>query len=496
MEGDKVIIDEKEYILKNINCAIPRGVCNNYSCAACYSNSLMSHEKSKWLIDKKINTRLISLGSNKKLSFRCQKCDHVFCSVVKYTLRNMNCSYCCHPPQLLCSRDCDLCFNKSFASHEKSKYWSIEKNGNIKPRDIFTCTGEHFWFDCDICNHSFRIPPCNINYLNQWCPYCSHRKLCKNNDCISCYNNSFASHKGSKTWSYEKNGEITPRNVFLGSSGKYWFDCKECGHSYDQQISSITCNNISCPYCSQCSRILCFDMSCNFCFNKSFASCDKAKYWSPKNSANPRFVFKKTNTLKYLFNCNYCHEDFEAFPLKIFYGRWCNKCKNKTEKLVRDFLIVDNYIFIHQYNKLWQNERIKYSFDFYFPDYNIILEIDGEQHFKHFNKKWESPEESQKKDIFKMKRAIERGISIIRILQEEIWNNKIDWQGILKEYIKKYDTPRILYFANDLSIYDNHIKLYDDPNFNLNNISEDPPEDHINESGNDKIKMDLSSILK
>jgi hypothetical protein len=39
----------------------------------------------------------------------------------------------CNSKQLCDNLECKICFEKSFASHEKSKYWS-DKNDCVKPR--------------------------------------------------------------------------------------------------------------------------------------------------------------------------------------------------------------------------------------------------------------------------------------------------------------------------------------------------------------------------
>jgi DNA-directed RNA polymerase subunit RPC12/RpoP len=120
----------------------------------------------------------------------------------------------------------DILFKKSFASHEKSKYWS-DKNGDVKPRNVFKGTDKKYIFDCNECNHDFTL---NLDAItgkrNRWCPYCSNRKLCIDIDCTRCYEKSFASHKKSKYWS-DKNGDVKPRNVFKGTGKKYIFDCNE-----------------------------------------------------------------------------------------------------------------------------------------------------------------------------------------------------------------------------------------------------------------------------
>ena len=49
------------------------------------------------------------------------------------------------------------------------------------------------------------------------------KQLCDKVDCQTCFDKSFASHEKSKFWS-SKNGDVKPRQVFKGSSNKYWFD--------------------------------------------------------------------------------------------------------------------------------------------------------------------------------------------------------------------------------------------------------------------------------
>lgn len=60
-----------------------------------------------------------------------------------------------------------------------------------------------------------------------------------------------------------------------------------------------------------------------------------------------------------------------------------------------------------------------------------------------------------------MKWALKTGHHVIRIVQEDIWLNKIDWQTLLKDAIEELSkeiTPRVLYIENPLvkSIYQDH----------------------------------------
>lgn len=119
----------------------------------------------------------------------------------------------------------------------------------------------------------------------------------------------FSTHPKSKYWIQEKNGTITPSNIKCNNqSMKYWFRCDICNHDFDSIIHSIT-KGSWCGFCANCRR--CNREDCEFCFNHSFASHDKAKYWSNKNKSKPRdwalccndkfwFICEENMILKYL----------------------------------------------------------------------------------------------------------------------------------------------------------------------------------------------------
>jgi len=126
------------------------------------------------------------------------------------------------------------CFNKSFVSNNKSKYWS-NKN-ELKPRQVFKSSSKQFLFDCE-CGHEFPLILNDCNSGN-WCSYCSNppKKLCDNNYCDKCFEKSFASHEKSKYWS-NKN-ELKPRQIFKSSSNKYFLIC-EYGHDIHMTPANI-----------------------------------------------------------------------------------------------------------------------------------------------------------------------------------------------------------------------------------------------------------------
>lgn len=80
-----------------------------------------------------------------------------------------------------------------FSSHPKAKFWHPVKNGDLSPDNISYGSAKKCWFTCDneICNHDFQCDPNHITSLKNptWCPYCSNKKLCENNECKICYEN-------------------------------------------------------------------------------------------------------------------------------------------------------------------------------------------------------------------------------------------------------------------------------------------------------------------
>ena len=83
--------------------------------------------------------------------------------------------------------------SKTKKGNSKVSCWDDEKNGDMTPRDVDKNSKIKYWFKCDVCNHDFMETLYNITNKNMWCPYCIGKKICEDDDCELCYNNSFAS---------------------------------------------------------------------------------------------------------------------------------------------------------------------------------------------------------------------------------------------------------------------------------------------------------------
>lgn len=339
--------------------------------------------------------------------------------------------------------ECQTCFNRSFASHPKAVYWSI--NNNATPRQTFKSSNFKYKFNCDVCNHEFEMILYCVSGMDNWCQYCAGRKLCNDyENCMDCFNKSFAAHDRSQYWSPKNNKN--PRDVFISESTEYLFICEICSHEFKKRPNTINIRDSWCPYCCYSTAALCSN-DCAQCFNKSFASHERSKYWSNKNNISPRLVCKTTHK-KYVFKCENDHEFVTSVASITNMNSWCPKCLNKTEKKLLKFLN-DNYKITYQPKFDWcrnPDTNRELPFDFLLNEYKIIIELDGGQHFKQV-RNWLPPEEQQKRDLFKMNLANNYGYTIIRIFQEDVWDDN-EWVEKLTNKIKPYDEPTCIFISS------------------------------------------------
>lgn len=334
-----------------------------------------------------------------------------------------------------------MCFSKSVASHTKSCFWS-DKN-SLCPREVMLGSSHKYWFNCDKCHHDFEKRPTDLSYKKTWCPYCTNQKLCDDNGCIECYNKSFASHEKSRYWS--KKNDKSPRQVFKQSKYHALFDCS-CNHEFSIRVEHVARPSKShwCSYCCNPPQKLCENYECTSCYNNSMASHPMTKYWGTKNTVIPRTVFKHS-IIKYWFICDYCNEEYLISTINISKGGGCRKCLRKTQRLVLKFLN-DNYDVEDEKKFEWSlnTKTNKYlKFDYFIQEYNCIIELDGEQHFREI-KNWGSYDNIHKRDIIKTSTAIYNGYIVIRIRQEDVFNNTFDWKEFLKVNLRKHKRPRLI----------------------------------------------------
>ncbi len=169
-----------------------------------------------------------------------------------------------------------------------------------------------------------------------------------------------------------------------------------------------------------------------------------------KNKLRPEQVAISSNK-KYLFICNKCDSEYKQGPSdKTNCGAGCPRCVNKTESFVEDYF-KEYEIEFNTQSSFNSSKR----YDFCLPEFKLIIEIDGDQHFEQVSN-WKSPKATVENDIQKMKMALENGYSVLRIYQPDIFNERLDWRQEILDNMYNRDIPDITYISSIPGLYDRH----------------------------------------
>lgn len=142
----------------------------------------------------------------------------------------------------------------------------------------------------------------------------------------------------------------------------------------------------------------------NIIWNKARWMCDLGV--SEEDAKKYRYCSTKKIEVK----CPHCGRIKKTTPEIIYckhsIGCSCGDGMSYPEKLMENLLIQINIKYEGQYKAKWSKNRI---YDFYLPDYNIIIEVHGIQHYEE-SRRGRSLKEEQENDKLKEELALGNGI--------------------------------------------------------------------------------------
>lgn len=326
------------------------------------------------------------------------------------------------------------------------KYWMYDRNEGVNILTVARMSNTNRWFRCKQCLHPYFSTPNNFN-RKTGCRFCGSKELCGASDCDVCTPQSLASYPNIDQFWSKKNTE-SPAIVHLQSHKNYWFNCKKCTHLTNMSVSKFTTRK-GCKYCSQMTNTLCQDTHCTLCLDKSFASHPMSQYLI--DGADPRSL-RKFSTEKHDFKCPHCNNIYNAAIHSVSQGKWCPCRKRKTEAKVLSWIQerYKDHVIKTQYKLPGMG---RYSFDISIIDLKIHIEIDGPQHFTQIMN-WQNAPATRVKDTVKALQATLQQESVIRILQEDIWDDKIDWRREIENAISNMISSSCIFLSGE--IYDTH----------------------------------------
>jgi len=328
----------------------------------------------------------VAFSSHLTCIFTCNKCDEDFSRVVQLVTDRGAWCPCCSTSTICLKPGCEICYKKSFEYQfpDKAKHWS-DKN-RVQACRVRSRSNKKYIFDCE-CGHEFVSALAKVA-VGKWCPYCSGNKLCLDSkNCFNCFSRSFASFEASKVsqWSDIKN-DVSPHQVAISSSKKYWFDCKECNHSFEAALKDVVQKSNWCAFCANLKR--CKDVrNCETCFSKTFASFedkDKVRSWSASNKLKPYDVAISSNSIA-LFDCYKCTKTFKSFISSVTSSQrvWCPHCAhiNKNMESLETLFSRKGFSYDKETPVKLNNRNLRWDMVVTNESNVFFIESDGRQHF-------------------------------------------------------------------------------------------------------------------
>ena len=257
----------------------------------------------------------------------------------------------------------------------------------------------------------------------------------------------------------------------------YKYLCKNCGYSdWKQEINFKETVNSGCPCCSTPIRKVVRGIN-------DIATTDNwmVKYFKNKNDT---YKYASCSNENAHLVCPDCGMEKYQKIYSLKYDGFACECKTNgfsyPEKFIAEMLRQLNITYISQYNSRYCSWTQKYLYDFYLPDYNIIIETHGKQHYDDVNIWHVSFEEEVKNDAIKKSLALQNGIdkyieldcqrsilsyiknSVMMSILPQILNFKesdIDWNlcnekstsNIVRDVCEFYETNKYKMFIIDMA---------------------------------------------
>ena len=190
----------------------------------------------QWSKKNKIKPTEVSIGSHKKVIWRCEKGHEWEAAVKRRTINRTGCPYCSHNKVLGGFNDLATLLPDIAAE------WS-EKNLPLKPDEVNAKSRKNVWWRCSKCGNEWKSV-INARVKGTVCPVCAEREVLAGYNDLATTDSQLLSE-----WDYEQN-KLKPTEVSRTSAKRAWWKCRH-GHSWSMKINERTILNKGCRICEQ-----------------------------------------------------------------------------------------------------------------------------------------------------------------------------------------------------------------------------------------------------
>lgn len=190
----------------------------------------------EWSEKNDIQPTEVSIGSHKKVIWRCEKGHEWEASVKSRTINRTGCPYCSHNKVLAGFNDLASQYPQIAAE------WS-ERNLPLQPSMVTAFANSKVWWKCKDCGNEW-YTLISTRSGGSKCPYCSGYTLLKGFNDFATTNPELA-----EEWS-DKNYPLKPDEVNAKSRKNVWWHCKTCGNEWKSVVYARTKGTV-CPVCAE-----------------------------------------------------------------------------------------------------------------------------------------------------------------------------------------------------------------------------------------------------
>ena len=332
---------------------------------------------SEWSEKNKIKPTEVSIGSHKKVIWKC-KLGHKWIATVKSrTINKTGCPYCSHNKVLVGFNDLATLFP------EVADEWS-DRNEN-SPTEVMAFANSKAWWKCRTCGYEWNTL-ISTRSGGSKCPCCSGYTFIKGKNDLKSTHPQIA-----KEWS-EKNYPLQPDEVNAKSRKNVWWHCRKCGNEWKSVINARVKGTV-CPVCAEREVLAGYN---------DLATTDKQvlEEWDYElNKLKPTEV-SRNSAKRAWWKCRYGHSWSMKINERTVLNKGCRICEQEYLSLF-PALAINYYANLKGLKvELGSDRLFGIPLDVYIPLEQVAIQVNTD---------------SEKIDILKEHLCKQRGIKLIKL---------------------------------------------------------------------------------
>lgn len=309
---------------------------------------------SEWSKKNEIKPTEVTVGSHKKVIWKCRLGHEWTASVKSRSINGSGCPYCSHNKVLVGFNDLATVVPKV------ADEWS-EKNEK-KPTEVTAFANRKAWWKCRDCDYEWNTL-ISTRSGGSKCPCCSGYTFIKGRNDLKTTHPEIA-----EEWS-EKNYPLQPDEVNAKSSKNVWWHCKKCGNEWKSVINARIKGTV-CPVCAEREVLAGYN---------DLATTDKnlLREWDYElNRIQPTEV-SRTSAKRVWWKCRHGHSWSMKINERTILRKGCRICEQEYLSVFPAFAL--SY-YSHMKGlkiELGSDRMLGISLDTYIPSEQVAIEVNS-----------------------------------------------------------------------------------------------------------------------